>query len=276
MGVLNRTSSLNLDLQYGFTSTVCDSVKTCVDKLANNQLDALLLPRADVVNYFRSSQLAFTLCGNQLKFVGGSVTSSVVIFLQPAIRVCSYGQSVYAATYLMNAIDSTVQAMTQDGTMSSIVAEERDFIYPPAVTDASCGSSSLWNVPLIIAALVLLFVYGCLVNIQDGGVLRSMLSALLPGLFPPVIEEEEGVMAVLRQPSFKKRKLDTFSVEFPQPLRKKEVEPLVHASKLLGVFSAMQVSREEGWERWEGRERGDKNGEGRKEGYNVSTRKVVF
>jgi len=242
VGVLNRTSSLNLDLQYGFTSTVCDSVKTCVDKLANNQLDALLLPRADVVNYFRSSQLAFTLCGNQLKFVGGSVTSSVVILLQPAIRVCTYGQSVYAATYLMNAIDSTVQAMTQDGTMSSIVAEERDFIYPPAVTDASCGSSSLWNVPLIIAALVLLFVYGCLVNIQDGGVLRSVLSALLPRLFPPVIEEEEGVMAVLRQPSFKKRKLDAFSVEFPQPLRKKEVEPLVHASKLLGVFSAMQSS----------------------------------
>uniref|UniRef100_A0A7S0HCK3 Calmodulin n=1 Tax=Hanusia phi TaxID=3032 RepID=A0A7S0HCK3_9CRYP len=242
VGVLNRTSSLNLDLQFGFTSTVCDSVKVCLEQLASNNLDAALLPRADVVNYFRSSKLAFTVCGNKLKFVGGLVTNGVVVLLQPAVRVCAYGQSVFAATYLLNAVDSMVQTMTQDGTMSSIVAESRDFVYPPTVTDSSCTSPSSWNVPLIIVALLLLFLYACLVNILDGGVLRSILSVLLPSLFPPVLVEEERASAILRQPSFKKRKLNTSSVEFPQPLRKKEVEPLVHASKLLGVFSAMQSS----------------------------------
>ena len=48
------------------------------------RMDAMLVPRTDIVTHFRDSGLAFKTCGNPYKIVGASVSPAVKQVCVPA------------------------------------------------------------------------------------------------------------------------------------------------------------------------------------------------
>jgi len=69
---------------------ITDVVAQCplIVVLLLRRVDAILVPRTEIVRHFRDSGLAFTNCGNPFKMVGETAKPEVCLFV--CVRVCPH------------------------------------------------------------------------------------------------------------------------------------------------------------------------------------------
>jgi len=98
-------------------------------------------------------------CGNPMRIVGPSVLSDQY----PAVKMCSYSRSVYAATYLTNALNKQLDILEENGFAMGL----RD-VLQQQVTDtslaASCEPGLEYDLAIVIPAAVTIFVYWLVIS----------------------------------------------------------------------------------------------------------------
>jgi len=159
VGIYTSSANLKLDQQYQFDAVQCVDMKECSKILLDQKVSALLVPTADVLTYFVKEKLASVSCGNPMRIVGPSVLSDQY----PAVKMCSYSKSVYAATYLTNALNKQLDILEENGFAMGL----RD-VLQQQVTDtslaASCEPGLEYDLAIVIPAAVTIFVYWLVIS----------------------------------------------------------------------------------------------------------------
>ena len=61
VGVLEKTRFLNLQTKFGFSPKFCAELDECLIALKTDEVQALLVPRADAISHFRTRQFGDSL-----------------------------------------------------------------------------------------------------------------------------------------------------------------------------------------------------------------------
>jgi len=249
VGTLEKTRNLNLYTVFSFVNKNCKDMWECTDMLDSEKIDAIVAPRADVVNFFRNSELAFLNCGNKFKIVGNTIPAEYLTQARPSVRVCGYGLAVYASTYLTRGISEVIANMSRDGTLNALMQEERNTIYPPTVEDETCIDKSPWELGLIVTAILLLMFYSALIYVSENATIQKLVKNAfhLEAEGENVDQEPESSEADSGNGSGEKKdkpkkNLEEEEGDLPPLLSEEHVEEMIESSKRLGVFSAMQAT----------------------------------
>jgi len=119
VGVLgdDATRSLQLDSVFQFSPKYCANVSHCVHMLYDTkEVSALMVPYADLVTTIVTGQLSTIKCGNPVRVVGDPVFADVL----PSLRVCLVGELLYAAKYIVDAVQNQLDVLAAEGTAASL------------------------------------------------------------------------------------------------------------------------------------------------------------
>ena len=253
VGVLEKTRFLNLQTKFGFSPKFCAELDECLIALKTDEVQALLVPRADAISHFRTRQFGDSLstisqemCGAPFRLSGKPVPQEDLLQARPAVRVCAFGKSVHSADYLTEAFNSKIEVMHNDGSLASILYGEQDELFPPAVTDPEkCQDPSAWELFVIIPAAVLFVIFAVLNHLHDSPRSRGFLLSL----FAVRSDEPSSEALSDSQDSSDTGQMKTGKVvkpldDAPGPpmLVEAHVTEMVEVTKKLGIFTAMQAS----------------------------------
>ena len=158
--VLERTYYKQLSTIFGFKPITASSLEECGKSVLNGNVAAMVVPHADLLQYFLSSGLYAKECGNPLKVVGDPLLLSDKRFgLQNALCFCDTcddpisGTRIYASTYLTAGMSTVLSDLSNTG----FLASTEDTYMSSLLQPNTCGSVTKFDVSAIIACFVLLF-----------------------------------------------------------------------------------------------------------------------
>ncbi|EKX53234.1 hypothetical protein GUITHDRAFT_100940 [Guillardia theta CCMP2712] len=154
VGVLQSTDFVELDQIYQFTASYCPDLKSCFDKLDKKTVSALLLPQVDVLTYFIENKLAQSNCGNPYRITGSPVLQDKYF----SARFCSYGREIFAATYLVNGVNSILATLRENG-FTDELAQAVMSAAEDTSSASSCSPPNPFNLSVIIPAAAILILY---------------------------------------------------------------------------------------------------------------------
>lgn len=159
VGVYTAAKSIKLDQQFQFAPVYCDGMTQCSQMLLEKKVSALLVPTADVLTYFVTEKLASTSCGNPMRMTGPAVLTDQF----PAVKMCSYSRSVYAAVYLTNAINKQLDNLEASGLAAGLRDVLNQQVSDTSAAD-SCNPGLEYQLAIVIPAGATILVYWVVIS----------------------------------------------------------------------------------------------------------------
>lgn len=157
VGVLSNAFPAELSSIYGFSAKEYSTIDSAAQDLKDKKVNAIVVPHANILNYFTSKKQYTQQCGNPLKIVGSPLLQDKLQFgLQNALCSCNTcnnpqpGTSVFAAEYLSTALSKVIDGLEAEGFIA--VAMDNNLI--PAVEADSCAKGHGFDIFSIIAMFI--------------------------------------------------------------------------------------------------------------------------
>mmetsp|Transcript_51945 Transcript_51945/g.135615 ORF Transcript_51945/g.135615 Transcript_51945/m.135615 type:complete len:555 (-) Transcript_51945:428-2092(-) len=176
---------------FGFRPLLCDRVLDCANKIQSHDIHGFIAPAVEYRAFLSTWDAANTSCGNPLTTVGDRLRGGDPIFgnflatcMCETCNSINYtevsGTLVYAASYLQAQINMVLSDMALSGDLdtfnSNLEASDVSF---------QCGSTTQFDLNLIISCLVVSSVYAFAVMGRNLQVVKHLM-ARLSSIFIPM------------------------------------------------------------------------------------------